>query len=155
MPNSVETTWPPAPVWRRLAALLYDTFVLAALSFAYGALITLMGALINGPTEAYQPMFGQGWVTLGWVLTLQIFYYGFWRKSGQTIGMRTWRIRLCDRANPAATAGPKQCLLRLLLAPPLLVLGGVGYWYRIFDRDGDCLHDRLSGTRVLVVPKGV
>lgn len=151
--TSSNADWPTAPLWRRLAALLYDGFILLALSFAYGAAATAAAALLGVQAQEYQPMFRHWLFGLGWAATLQGFYYGFWRKSGQTIGMRTWRIRLSDGGDAAALAGPVQCLVRLLVAPPLILLGGLGYWYSFFDRRGDCLQDRLSATRVVLVPK--
>jgi uncharacterized RDD family membrane protein YckC len=153
IPDSSSTDRPTAPLWRRLAALLYDGFILLALSFAYGAVATAIAAAIGLQSQDYRPMFHHWLFSLGWVVTLQGFYYGFWRKSGQTIGMRTWRIRLTDGANAAVLAGRGQCLVRLLLAPPLVLLGGLGYWYSLFDPRGDCLQDKLSRTRVVLMPK--
>lgn len=143
-----------APIWRRLAALVYDGFILLALSLAYGGAITAAAAMMGVQTGDYQPMVNHWLFTVGWVICLQGFYYGFWRKSGQTIGMRTWRIRLSDSTNPHVVAGRTQCLIRLLVTPALVLPAGIGYWYRFFDRRGDCLQDRLSRTQVVVVPKG-
>jgi hypothetical protein len=28
-------------------------------------------------------------------------------------------------------------------------LGGGGFWWALFDRDGQFLHDRLAGTRIV------
>jgi uncharacterized RDD family membrane protein YckC len=145
--------WPTAPLWRRFAALVYDSFILLAISLAYGGVITAVAAVMGEQPGHYQPMFNHWLFTLGWVFCLQGFYYGFWRKSGQTIGMRTWRIRLSDGSNPNVAAGRLQCLVRLLLTPVLVLLGGIGYWYRFVDPRGDCLQDKLSRTQVIVVPK--
>jgi uncharacterized RDD family membrane protein YckC len=145
--------WPTAPLWRRFAALVYDSFVLLAVSLAYGAAVTAVAATLGIRSDNYQPMLNHWLFTLGWVICLQSFYYVFWRKSGQTIGMRTWRIRLSDGNNPNLLAGHTQCLLRLFVAPVLFLAGGVGYWFRFFDQQGNCLQDKLSHTQVVVVPK--
>lgn len=151
---SASVYWPTAPLWRRFAALVYDGFILLAISLAYGAAVTAIAAATMGVrSDNYQPMFNHWLFTLGWVICLQGFYYVFWRKSGQTIGMRTWRIRLSDANNPNLLAGRTQCLLRLFLTPLLVLSGGAGYWYHFFDPRGDCLQDKLSRTQVLVVPK--
>ena len=148
-----SANFPSAPIWRRLAALLYDSFILLALSFCYGAIATFMGAALGVHAEDYQPMFHHWLFTIGWIGTLAGFYYWFWRKSGQTIGMRTWRIQLCDGNDQSQRPSGRQCLLRMLFAPLLILLAGVAYWYRLLDRRGACLHDRLSHTQVVVVPK--
>ena len=59
-----------APVWRRLAALLYDSFILLAISFLYGAAATLAGTLAGWHQADYQPMFRHWLFTLGWVAVL-------------------------------------------------------------------------------------
>lgn len=145
--------FPAAPVWRRLAALLYDSFILLAISFLYGAAATLAGTLAGWHQGDYQPMFRHWAFTLGWVLVLAGFYIWFWHKSGQTIGMRTWRLKLVDGSNQLRTPSWHRCVLRALVAPPAIVLAGVAYWYRLIDRQRRCLHDRLSQTHVIEIPK--
>lgn len=144
---------PAAPIWRRLAALLYDSFILLAISFLYGAAATFVGSIAGWHRADYQPMF-QHWVfTLGWVLVLAVFYIWFWHKSGQTIGMRTWRLKLVDGRDPTITPNWRLCTLRAVVAPPLIISGGIGYWYGLLDKQKRCLHDRCSHTHVIEVAK--
>ena len=142
-----------APVWRRLAALLYDSFILLAISFLYGAAATLAGTLAGWHQADYQPMFRHWLFTLGWVAVLAAFYIWFWHKSGQTIGMRTWRLKLVDAGSPHHTPSWRLCALRALVAPPMVVFGGIGYWYQLIDKQRRCLHDRASRTQVIEVAK--
>lgn len=143
-----------APLWRRLAALLYDSFILLALSFFYGAVVTLFATLAGSHHDTYQPMFRHWSFTLGWALTLVAFYCWFWRKSGQTVGMRAWRLKVVDAHIPDTTPAWPKCLRRALLAAPLVLLGGIGYWFSFFDPQKRSLHDRMSQTRVILIPKG-
>lgn len=151
--NTSQPTFHAAPVWRRLAALLYDSFILLAISFLYGAVATFIGAVAGWHQADYQPMFSHWAFTLGWVFLLAAFYIWFWHKSGQTIGMRTWRLKLVDARNPTITPSWRLCTLRAVVTPPLLMLGGVGYWYGLADRHRRCLHDRCSRTHVIEVAK--
>lgn len=144
---------PSAPLWRRFAALLYDVFILAALSMAYGALAVVVYVAVTGDQgEAYTPMFDGLWFQLGWLGLIAGFYCFFWRKGGQTLGMRAWRLSLQDAAggNPSWN----QCLKRCAAGALSLGLFGLGYWWKWLDRDNLCWHDRLSGTQVVVLPKG-
>ena len=142
----------PAPLWRRFAALLYDSFILLAISMLYGALVTLIYVMTTGNTsDNYQPMMDGWWFQLGWVLSLVSFYLFFWYRGGQTVGMRAWRLRLVS-ANQAPLSA-KQCLLRAALAPFCLAACGLGYFWAWIDQQSDCLHDKLSHTRVLLLPK--
>ena len=150
---SVSSALPSAPPWRRFAALIYDLFLLVALSMAYGGLVTVAYVLITGERgEAYTPMFEGPWFQIGWLVVIAGFYAFFWRRGGQTLGMRAWRIQLQNQGEGTVTL--KQCALRSLAGIFSLGLAGIGYWWAWFDPDRLCLHDRVSGTRVVVWPKG-
>jgi len=154
-----KSTTRGAPLWRRFASMVYDSLLLMAVTMAYGALVTGLLLVIQGDTSGgeFQPM-TKGVANLvfaGWLLTLAAFYVFFWRRAGQTAGMRAWRLRVVPATDSASTALPtlKQSVLRAPLAIFALLLGGGGYWWRFFDAHGDCLHDRWSNTRVIVTAK--
>ncbi len=76
---------------RRLAALVYDAFLLAALLmiFTGGALFFTHGAAVVPATAG-------NWVYVyraGLVLVIAGYYALNWLRSGQTLGMRAWRLR--------------------------------------------------------------
>ena len=154
MPPQPTEILPVAPLWRRLAALIYDAFILLALTMLYGFLVTALHAVIFGtPKEKdYQPMIDTPLVLLGLVLTLGAFYVFFWRRAGQTVGMRAWRLLLVD-----ATSGNKpklkSVIIRACFGPVSLAAGGLGYFWMWLDSNNQCLHDRLSGTQIVVTPK--
>lgn len=147
-----------APLWRRFAALVYDSLILLAISMAYGALVTLTGVL-NGQaqTEKYQPMFHTGGtaelVLIGWILCLVFFYVGFWHRSGQTLGMRAWRLKLIDAHNSDTKVSIARCLQRAAWGVTSLAFLGLGYGYRFISPTKQCLHDKLTHTQVIVLPK--
>lgn len=148
-----------APLWRRFAALVYDIFLLGAISMAYGAIVTAIGAAFGaGQTQDYSPMFKAGGVgelvLLGWVLTLAAFYVLSWHFRGQTVGMKAWRLQVIDAAStdtqhPSLIRAAQRSAWGLLSFAML----GVGYWYRFIDSEKRCLHDKLSRTQVIVLPK--
>jgi len=63
--------------------------------------------------------------------------------------MKTWRIRLVTRDGLALR--PSRALLRYLLVWLTLALGGMGIVWALVDRDRQFLHDRLAGTRLVMV----
>jgi uncharacterized RDD family membrane protein YckC len=79
------------------------------------------------------------------------YFSTFWLRSGQTLAMKTWRIRLIDRAG--GTISLRQAALRFALALVGLMLAGAGFWWALFDRDRQFLHDRLARTRLVRVPR--
>lgn len=79
---------------------------------------------------------------IAWV---SFFFVFFWNKSGQTLGMKAWRLRLqnTDGSLISKTTGLKRLL------PTLLGLGNLTV---IFDRKNKLsLQDRLTNTEVVVL----
>lgn len=147
-----NTPLPTAPVWRRLAALLYDAFILLAISMAYGAIVLVVHtALFGAGEEKYTPVSNGPLTLIGWYLSLAAFYYYFWRKDGQTLGMRAWHLKLVGLGDELPSK--RNCILRVLISPPAVLIFLVGYLWSFFDKSGECLHDKLSNTKVVTLPK--
>lgn len=143
-----------AGLWRRLAALLYDGFLVAAIWFVLGYVVqafagTDSNQLVDGQVQT-DPVVDSILFLLMMGSALG-FYLWFWIKSGQTLGMIAWRLRLETAGGGLITV--RQGLLRWLLAWPSFFMLGLGYFWLYLDPNGDALHDRFSGTRVLLLPK--
>lgn len=146
--------YPRAGLWRRLAALLYDGFLVTAIWFLLGYVMQLIfgtegNQLVDGEvqTNALQS-------NLLFLLMLGSaagFYVWFWTRSGQTLGMIAWRMRTQTLDNALLTPG--QGLQRWALAWPAFFCFGLGYLWLYIDANGDALHDRWSGSKVVVLPK--
>ena len=85
------------------------------------------------------------------ILSAWAFFGWFWHKSGQTLGMHAWRIRVenADGGNVSVGQTVKRFAGAALSALPL----GLGYWMMLASPARQTLHDRLSGSRVVMVPK--
>jgi len=137
------------PLWRRFAAMIYDCLPLFAISMGYGGIyIACSKFLLQSITDAASGLLFQ----LGWVLTLASFFCYFWHRGGQTIGMRAWRLQLVQQDKLTAITY-RQCLLRCLFASLSLLLFGIGYWWSLIDKNSQTLHDRLTKTYVILLPK--
>ena len=77
------------------------------------------------------------------VAVFAAYFLRCWLRGGQTLAMKAWRIRL-------EGVSPGRALLRLALAA-LLVPSGVSMLWAVFDRERQFLHDRLAGTRLVLV----
>jgi uncharacterized RDD family membrane protein YckC len=138
---------------RRLAAIVYDTFlvlpiVMLAVAMMTGIQIAITGDAGNNDFSASPPV----WlIQLIAVLVLITFFGHFWRKQGQTLGMKAWRIRL--RSLSGADISWSQSVLRCLAAIVSLAALGAGYWWCLFDRNGRYWHDYLSKTELELLPK--
>ena len=76
-------------------------------------------------------------------------YFVFcWTRTGQTLPMKTWRMRVVTQAGEALGMGRAFC--RYLFAVPG-VLSGISLLWAPFDTERQFLHDRLAGTRIVRV----
>ena len=136
---------PRALVGWRLLALLYDFFPVLALWFvAAGVFTALHGDAVRG-----------GWLGLLEFAVLWLLAGAYavlsWRRGGQTLGMRPWRLRVVA-AGGGAPATRALCL-RFVVGTVSLLLGGLGFWWAWVDRGRLAWHDRASATRIIRVPK--
>ncbi len=145
---------PAAGLVRRLAALLYDAVLVLAIWIALGFVAQLIAGaetnqVIDGRVETD---FVFGLILLAIMgASAAVFYVWFWTRGGQTLGMVAWRIRAQSLGGGLMTA--RQAWLRFLCAWPAFLLFGLGYFWLYFDSEGDAAHDRLSGTRVVLLPR--
>jgi uncharacterized RDD family membrane protein YckC len=87
------------------------------------------------------------------LLALVVGFFGlFWTRSGQTLGMASWRLRV--EREDGARLGWGDTLRRLGWALVSLLPLGLGFLWVLFDPERRAWHDRLSRTRVVVLPKG-
>ena len=133
------------PAWLRLAAcMLYDGLVVLALSFALAlGFILLFGDASHGLKRYALQLFL--WLGIG------LYFVWCWRKSGQTLAMQTWQLKLSD-GQTKLLSWP-QALIRYALASLSLAAFGLGFVWALFDRDGLFLHDRLLNSRITFVPR--
>lgn len=121
---------------RRLASLLYEAVLLVAVAFfAASAFYFASG---GAPLD--------GWLLRAHQLFLAAVFAAYflwcWLRGGQTLAMKTWRVRVVG-------VSPGKALLRFLFALVLVPTGASILW-ALFDRDGQFLHDRLAGTRLVL-----
>lgn len=148
-PALADTPRPSALLLRRLAALFYDLWPVLALWMLVSALFTV-GYTLSGHAsrENIHPFSALQWLLwLSCWLVAGLYATESWKRGGQTLGMRPWRLRLQTAdGQPASRA-----LLwkRYALATLSLLLAGSGFVWALFDRERLTLHDRLSRTRLV------
>jgi len=164
-------TQPPAPAsfiapsrLRRFAAMMYEGVLLFGViflaSYLFDTLTQSRNALMFRPGRQAVLFFSIG-----------LYFVFSWRRKGQTLPMKTWNIRLVDLEGRIPHTG--RLILRYLLLWPLPLLAAVlvyatsratgyastdllivfapfaGFLWTWLDRDGQFLHDRLAGTRLV------
>ena len=130
---------PLAPLRVRLLSLFYEAVLLLAIVFVASYLFLSL---------ARDAQSGLPWFIFQ-VYLLAVcgaYFMVCWVRSGQTLPMKTWRLRLVTNSGdavPIATA-----FRRYLIAVPAM-LSGIGILWALFDRDRQFLQDRLAGTRIV------
>lgn len=128
----------PATLKRRFVCLFYEALLLAALLFVAGFLVVGMhpgerGGLARLVFQMYL------------FTVVGVYFVWFWRHGGQTLAMKTWRIRLVDVSGGAVGLG--QAWQRYTVA---VFTFGLCFLWALFDRDRLFLHDRLAKTRLVM-----
>jgi uncharacterized RDD family membrane protein YckC len=128
---------------RRLASMLYESLLLIGVL----ALTFLVPLLMLGIGTNYTPNGGVLWVYIFFVLGGYFLWY--WRRGGQTLAMQTWKLKIVDINGGVISL--KQGWLRYALAWPSVLFFGAGLVWALFDREHQFLHDRLAGTRIVLL----
>ncbi len=105
-------------------------------------------------------------------VVLGAYFVYFWVRGGQTLAMKTWRIKLVApgfRQVPVIKAIARYVFAWMWFLPAmalafvlgltgwisvLLIVANMALWGAaiMFNRDRQFLHDRLAGTRLVVAP---
>jgi uncharacterized RDD family membrane protein YckC len=129
-----------AGLGRRLGSLCYEVLLLAAILF-FGGWAFLF------PSRNLDPALARPLLQLVlFALTAAYFTY-CWTHGGQTLPMKTWRIRLVMRDGNAISLGTG--MRRYAFAVIGIGLCGLGLIWALFDRERQFLHDRLAGTKIV------
>jgi uncharacterized RDD family membrane protein YckC len=152
-----------APLGRRLLSMTYEAMLLFAVVFVADYLFDTLTQSRHGLMLRHAR---QGWL----FIVVGAYFVWFWLHGGQTLAMKTWRIRLVRRdGGPVdpARAVARYLLLWIFVLPALalVVAAGVEHWatvaalaaaivlppfYALVDPDRQFVHDRLLGTRLVV-----
>jgi len=149
---------------RRVASALYEGCLLFGVTFLSGYLFITL-------SQSRYPMEPDRLVAFRLYLFVVVgsYFVWFWRRGGQTLAMKTWRVRLvgADGQPVSWSRGMLRYLLlwtptlpaaALLVAYPaaplsalllLIVAIGVQWGWALVDRERQFLHDRLLGTRLV------
>lgn len=160
--QETTSTLPTPSLRRRMACWLYEGVLL------FGV-VMLAGLAFGVATNTRNALEHRHGLQAAVFLVLAIYFIYFWHR-GQTLPMKTWRIRITDRRGQAVSW--PRATLRYLLAwlwflPPLavmapfelstgqvavLLLGWVAVWALLsrFHRQRQFMHDALAGTRLVV-----
>lgn len=151
--------FPRAGFWRRFASLVYDSLAIIAFAmltvvlylFAVQGLIILDVISLNGAEDVsaliQESLLLSSIRSALLVIVALVFFGYFWTKSGQTIGMRAWRLKV-QTVEGNLISWP-QSIIRSLSA-----LLGLGNLVVLIDfKNKKALQDYVSKTEVITLTK--
>ncbi|MDD1611991.1 MAG: RDD family protein [Methylococcaceae bacterium] len=124
---------------RRLAAIVYDVLLLAAVLFAATAAILPFNAGVAFTSnQFFYPVYLIG--------VSFLFFAWFWTHGGQTLGMRAWKIKILTvDYHPISW---RQAALRFISSLISWMFFGLGFWWILLDKQKRGWHDHLSKTAI-------
>lgn len=151
----IHASFASASFWRRLAAMIYDLLVAVAILMLASGIALILPAILNATamielTETFSaadwlnqtPLFG-----IYLVAVLALFFSWFWWRSGQTVGMRAWRLKVQQRNGQRLTK--KQALIRVLTC----AFGLGNLWVLVDFKNRRAWHDYAAGTELVTLSK--
>ena len=168
-----EALLPPASAFKRALAITYDGLICIAVLLVATWIYTMIGGWVTGWAR-YQQMAeagelsGDPGLTFVLFLVLYLFFAYFWTRTGQTLGMQVWRVRIenLDGTSVSWT----QALFRYGTAAAIIFLAMLAGYYigpvtlfvsvpaviaLFYPINGVSVTDRLSNSVVVAVPKVV
>lgn len=149
---------------RRMACWLYEGLLMFGVVF-------IAGYLFGTLSQTRNAMDNRHWLQGFLFVVFGIYFVWLWAK-GQTLAMKTWEIKVVDRAGQPLTQA--RALLRYLLSwlwflPALaaaapfhlsggesvvIIVGWIAVWALLsrFHPERQFWHDALAGTRLIAVP---
>lgn len=166
MADTSDTMLLAPSLYRRLAALLYESIVL----FGVVWFAALVYGILVGQRSGVMDRHGLQAVVF---VTLALYFMGFWSGPGQTVAMRAWRLRVVDSSGQPlrlARSGLRFAFGWLWVLPPLALawwtgqdhtagLGLLMAWVLLWAlasqlrADRQFWHDALAGTRLIDIQR--
>jgi uncharacterized RDD family membrane protein YckC len=141
---------------RRLAAVFYDGLLCIALMLVTTGIYMAIAQGVIGE-DTYKQMNDSGQTLhdplLSSVLFITLFFFFgyFWTRTGQTLGMQVWHIRV--QAQSQHLMSWNQALLRFFVAFISAAAFGLGFLWMLFDKHGRTWQCIASDSEVVRIPK--
>jgi uncharacterized RDD family membrane protein YckC len=141
--NQTATDFRYVGLFRRLFAIFYDCFLLTAILFiTTGITIVLNGGKAVEQEHALYPV-----LVFSLAAMIYVYFTWFWVNGGQTLGMKTWKIRLMPLDGHRLSW--RSAGIRFFTSIISWCCCGLGFLWSLFDSRRRCWHDIASNSVLL------
>ena len=127
-----------ASLWARLKAFITDSFMLVM------PLMYIVFYLVFGGREGFAEHKFTGWLYI--ILPLVMIQIIFMIKSGDTPGLRAYRLKVVDVHTRERASNAKIVYRQLLSILSLVLFGWISMFFR---KDHRVMHELISGTTII------
>jgi len=132
------------PLWKHFSAFLYDIFPILGVFLLTSLAILLIRNGIE--LERFTP-----WFMILLFSELAFYYIYSWKKGGQTIGMKAWKIKIVPNQKNQMSLSWNQALTRFLTGMLSTVLIGGGLFWKLFNKTNQSWMDLASDSQTVTV----
>jgi uncharacterized RDD family membrane protein YckC len=132
---------------RILAAIIYDIIIVFAIIFLAAQWFPYIPESLQStlPVRLFKQVY---------MLSIGFIYFAYsWRRGGQTIGMKSWRIKLTQEKDQSPVISLQQCAIRYCVAIISWLTVGLGFLWIVLSKQHKSWHDHASSTCLCMVPK--
>lgn len=116
--------------------MFYDALLVLALLLCAEALLLWLNHGRSPATHFFHTLY---------LLAVIFGFYGwFWTHGGQTLGLKAWKIKVLTLEKRPLNW--KQSAIRFVAALLSWAIGGLGFFWILWDKNGYAWHDYLSKT---------
>jgi len=125
---------------RRFGGIFYDFFLLLTVLFIASFIVVIPTGIT--PEDRFFFLY-QAYI----FLVAFVFFAWFWTRGGQTLGMRTWKIKLVTEDGSKVTWS--KSLIRFAVSMISWLAFGLGFLWSLRDKQHRTWHDIASKTKLI------
>jgi uncharacterized RDD family membrane protein YckC len=138
--QNLQNTQEPISLLRRFGAIFYDSFLLLTVLFVASFIIVIPTGI--RPQDPYFFLF-QIYI----FVIAYLFFAWCWTRGGQTLGMRTWKMKVVNEDNTKLSY--TTALIRFIVSMISWLPFGLGYLWSLWDKQHRTWHDIASKTKLV------
>jgi uncharacterized RDD family membrane protein YckC len=116
------------PIWKHFAAFIYDIFPLVGIFILTSFIVLLFNGGDTVPPHSL-------WLSLLLSSEVAFYYIYSWKKGGQTLGMRAWKMKIIPNQKNQSHLSWEQAAIRFFTGVISTLLLGLGLFWKFVSNN--------------------